>query len=308
MSQTPRSELFRVDSQVDARGRQAVERLFRDSVCAAIDYRRTTESTNTLALADLTHGNDSAHRNDFARRDDVALVDGHLACPKLYLADEQTSGRGRRGRRWISSHTSLTFSLVVPRRDSQPIPLAPLWVGVGIARFLEFEFAPLQVRLKWPNDVHVGGGKLAGVLIETASIRPDRLVIGVGMNVGEAPQLEPDPPGESLHGSDPSSAPHPAQSLAAVLGREVERYDLLDDLIRHLLQSLEEGETQADHLLESFRERCLLTGQRVRFRDRDGFCEGYCRGVSDSGSLVVETDAGLRNLHSGEANLVRTGA
>jgi BirA family biotin operon repressor/biotin-[acetyl-CoA-carboxylase] ligase len=296
MSQANVPALFRLDSHVDPRGRQAVECLFRDSVCAAIDYRRSTESTNTLALADLARGDDSA-RGDAGR-----------FYPKLYLADEQTSGRGRRGRQWISSHSSLTFSLVVPRRDSRSVPLAPLWVGVGIARFLEFMFAPLQVLLKWPNDVHVGGGKVAGVLIETASIRPDCLVIGVGMNVGEAPQLEADPPRESHDESAPSVSPQPAQGLAVVLGREVERYDLLDDLIRHLLQSLEEGETQADQMMESFRERCLLTGQRVRFRDRNRYCEGYCRGVSDSGSLVVETDTGFRELHSGEANLVRTGA
>ncbi len=290
MSQAKVPELFRVEPQVDERGRQAVERLFRDSVCAAIDYRCSTESTNTLALAELA-------------REDAGRV-----YPKLYLADEQTSGRGRRGRQWFSCDSSLTFSLVVPRRDSRLVPLAPLWVGVGIARFLEFTFAPLKVRLKWPNDVHVGGGKVAGVLIETASVRPDRLVIGVGMNVGEAPQLEAGPPQESDHRFDPSPEPQPAQALAAVLGRELERYDLLDDLIRHLLQSLEEGEKRADHMMESFRERCLLTGQRVRFRDRDRFCEGYCRGVSDSGSLLVETDTGLRDLHSGEANLVRTGA
>jgi BirA family biotin operon repressor/biotin-[acetyl-CoA-carboxylase] ligase len=295
MSQAKFPELFRVEPQVDARGRRAVEGLFRDSVCTAIDYRRSTESTNTLALAEL------------ARADNSASGDAGRFCPKLYLADEQTSGRGRRGRRWISGQSSLTFSLVVPRHDSRSVPLAPLWVGVGIARFLEFEFAPLQVRLKWPNDVHVGGGKVAGVLIETASIRPDRLVIGVGINVGEAPQLDPDPARESNPGSVPSPAPQPAQSLAAVLGREVERYDLLDNLIRQLLQSLDEGETRAEHLMESFRERCLLTGQRVQFWDRDRFCEGDCRGVSDSGSLVVETDTGTRDLHSGEANLVRPG-
>ena len=289
MSQANRVGSIRVDSFVDERGRQAVERLFRDSVCAAIDYRRSTESTNTLALVDL--GREDADRS----------------YPKLYLADEQTSGRGRHGRRWLSCHSSLTFSLVVPRRDSRTVPLAPLWVGVGIARFLEFEFAPLRVHLKWPNDVHVGGGKVAGVLIETTSVRPDCLVIGVGMNVGQAPELESSLPTDSANEFDPGPGAQPAQGLAVVLGRELQRYDLLDDLIRHLLQSLEEGESQADRLIESFRKRCLLTGQRVRFRDRDGLCEGYCRGVSETGSLVVETDTGLRELHSGEANLVRSG-
>ncbi len=176
MSQASRPERFHMEPGVDPKGRLAVEQLLRDDACDAVDYRRSTASTNSLALEDLACPEPAYPRDPAYPR-----------CPKLYLTDQQTAGRGRHGRRWVSSDATLTFSLVVPRaaEHQRAAHLAPLAVGLGIARYLEFEFAPVQVRLKWPNDVHVGGGKVAGILMETSSIRPDRMVIGVGINVGE---------------------------------------------------------------------------------------------------------------------------
>jgi BirA family biotin operon repressor/biotin-[acetyl-CoA-carboxylase] ligase len=102
----------------------------------------------------------------------------------LLAAETQTAGRGRRGRRWRSAPgASLTFSLALTlARPLRELPaLSPL-IGAALARSLR-RLGVRRVRVKWPNDLLVGGAKLAGILIET---RPTpggtRAVIGVGIN------------------------------------------------------------------------------------------------------------------------------
>lgn len=289
MSDFGKADRLRIDADVDARGRIAAEQLFSEGICRAIDYRRSVESTNTLALNDLL--------NDL-------INDGGAAesLPKLFLTDQQTAGRGRHGRRWISDDETLTFSLSVPRPDPvQSAELAqragnlvPLAVGVGIARFLEFEFAPIRTRLKWPNDVHAGGGKVAGILMETTSGCPHGMVIGVGVNVGRAPKLEMTSETQSPRG------------LSDVLGRQVHRYELLTGIVTGILQAISEALLESEGIIDDFRQRCLLSGQRVRFAGGSDPCEGMCLGVAGDGALLVQTDSGTRPLHSGEATLVRT--
>ena len=100
--------------------------------------------------------------------------------PLLIAAEEQTAGRGRRGRRWHSAlGASITFSLA--RRISRPtreLPALSLVAGVAVARALRALGVP--VRLKWPNDLEVEGAKLGGILVETRG--GSHAVIGIGVN------------------------------------------------------------------------------------------------------------------------------
>ncbi len=258
MSPTVRPETLRMDPEVEPNGRRAALQLLQDGVCRSVDYCRSTPSTNSKALAELSHCDDLSVR-----------------CPKLFLTDQQTAGRGRHGRRWLSNDAVLTFSLIVSRSDGQGrvSQIAPLAVGVGIAEYLEFEFAPLQVKLKWPNDVHVDGGKVAGILIETSSACPDRMVIGVGINVGDAPELDSKPETDSARG------------LARVLGRSVDRYDLLAGLVTHILHSIDSSRAGGERVLDSFRQRCLLSGQSISFQDAGQTRQGRCQGVSAQGAF-----------------------
>ena len=144
-----------VDGDVELDGMRAVEGLIAAGFCGSADYCKTTESTNSKALRDVRSG----------------IIEETLL-PKCYLADEQTAGRGRHGRSWQSDGGTLTLSLVMARRmsDLRQSQLLPLAVGVGIARFIDFEFAPVQAKLKWPNDVNIAGGKVAGVLLESQQL------------------------------------------------------------------------------------------------------------------------------------------
>jgi BirA family biotin operon repressor/biotin-[acetyl-CoA-carboxylase] ligase len=281
MSSEFSTERLLIDDDVDPLGRQAVLRLLEQGVCGSVDYRRTIPSTNSLALAEL----------QAAQTASVA----EPAAIKLFLADDQTAGRGRHGRRWQSSHETLTFSLLASREfmSQRARTVLPLLVAVGIARFIEFDFAPVRVRLKWPNDVFVGGGKVAGILMESSPVRADMIVIGVGINVGQPPILESAAENQLVRG------------LSQVLGRSMKRYELLSGIVTHLVQEIHLPDDQVAESLTMFRQRCLLTNQPVRFQDGARECQGMCRGISDSGALIVQTDSGTRHLHSGEAHQIR---
>lgn len=271
--------MLNADQGVEPAGLRAVEHLLEQGHCATVDYRLETASTNTSALAALRAGEIPAQ-----------------GMPKIYLADAQTGGRGRHGRRWVSDDGTLTFSLVFDRSDAgrESMKLFSLAVGVGVARGIEFECAPLQTKLKWPNDVQIAGGKVAGILLETTQQAELSVVAGVGINVTRAPNLGED------------SAAGPVQSISEVIGRQVQRYDLLPAVVEGVVGAIDDLDRCAKDMVEEFRSRCVLTGHTVRGQHGESSFEGHCKGITDEGDLIVETDHGIRHLHSGEANRIRT--
>ncbi|WP_235263807.1 biotin--[acetyl-CoA-carboxylase] ligase [Nitrincola sp. A-D6] len=128
-----------------------------------VDLRLSTGSTNELALEGLRHG---VHRG-------------------LYVAEQQTAGRGRRGRQWVSPFASgLYFSLAWRFRCGvTALEGLSLTVGLALKRVLD-KAGYADIGVKWPNDLLVNGKKLAGVLIEVTgdTAVESQLVIGIGMN------------------------------------------------------------------------------------------------------------------------------
>lgn len=137
-------------------------------------------------------------------------------------ADRQTGGRGRLGRQWLSPQGNLYASTLVRLRSSDPpahtlslLAAVALWQALAI-------FAPgADLLIKWPNDVLLGGDKLAGILLERQG---DHVVIGIGINLAEAPDL-PDRTTAAL--SSIVAPPDPqifCEALAQVFGRELARW------------------------------------------------------------------------------------
>src|SRR6185436_9860537 len=121
----------------------------------------------------------------------VLLQERQLAVPVLLVADEQTAGRGRRGRRWHSAPgAGLTFSLARRiRRPARELAALSLVAGVAAARALR-SLGVAPAALKWPNDLVVGGAKLGGILVETrVSGRGTLAVFGIGINLRGADVL-----------------------------------------------------------------------------------------------------------------------
>lgn len=270
--------MFVTDGEVEPAGMQAIEALIVNEVLASAEYCKTTSSTNTRALVDVRNGS----------IDEASL-------PKCYLTDGQTAGRGRHGRSWQSDGGTLTFSVVMKSCISniRHMQILPLAVGLGIARFIDFEFAPLQAKLKWPNDVNIGGGKVAGVLLETSGDSLGLTVIGVGMNVSSEPGLDNNPQGISV------------RSLTQVVGRKIRRYDVFAPLMESIVQTINESHNDFKVIIDEFRRRCLLTGQEISFRHQNRECVGVCEGISEDGALLVSTPRGMQVINSGEARLVR---
>jgi len=267
-----------LDGDVCPDGIRALENLIASGFCASAEYCQTIPSTNTQALLAIRE----------SKLDDSIL-------PRCYLADEQTAGRGRHGRSWVSDEGTLTFSLVVSRSidDLKQIQFLPLAVGLGIARLIEFEFAPVQAKLKWPNDVNVGGGKVAGVLLETTAESPDMTVIGVGINVSSDPSLEENQLGITT------------RSLTQIAGRRISRYEILEPLVESIITAIDESLVSPANFVQEFRGRCLLTGREITFRHRDAEKSGLCQGIADDGTLLVKTSEGTQVVSSGETRLVR---
>jgi len=261
---------------VDPRGLEAVTELLDSGHIDSAWYTGVAASTNTHALQELT----SAAAN----------------CPgvRLVLADQQSAGRGRHGRSWISSNQTLTFSLVVPvPNDTTGLNLRSLAVGVGIGRVVDAIAGKAAALLKWPNDVYYDEGKLAGVLMETTASRPDRMVIGVGINVGTSPHLK----------GEYSAAP--AIDLAKAAGRAIDRYDVFALLVHRVLSAIDQADRAADQIVSEFRTRCLLSGKVVSYRCGRQAFSGHCLGVGDDGMLRVVVDGVEQQLDSGEVRLVR---
>jgi BirA family biotin operon repressor/biotin-[acetyl-CoA-carboxylase] ligase len=200
--------------------------------------------------------------------------------PVLLVAEVQTAGRGRLGRDWHSDGSSLTFSLGLPLQMADWSGLS-LAVGVSVAASLH-----PALQLKWPNDIWLQQRKLAGILIETASIGTLRYaVIGVGVNITPREALGlATPPAwlqELLVGID---APQTLSRLAAPLVLAVKRFEG---------QGLEP-------FLESFHARDALAGRYVTLSDGTS---GQARGVDSSGALLVHTSAGLKKINSAEVSV-----
>ena len=280
-----------MEEGTDVRGRRAVQHLCDAGVIRSACYLQQIQSTNSRALADVASG---------------SVADDLL--PRLYVTDQQTAGRGRSGRVWISSEGTLTLSLVTNwNPTSSSASLASLAVGVGIARCVEYLFAPLQSRLKWPNDLYLAGGKAGGILCERNQSHPHHLVVGVGLNVGRLEQPESAEASGKDAGqvNDPGENGFHATSIADCAGRQVQRYDVLENFVEGILAALEELTADPKAILSDFRQRCWLSGQRVNATFLGQPVQGVCRGITDDGKLVLETASGTVQCGSGDATRVR---
>jgi BirA family biotin operon repressor/biotin-[acetyl-CoA-carboxylase] ligase len=202
--------------------------------------------------------------------------------PVLLVAEHQTAGRGRLGRGWQSAAgDSLTFSLGLPLAPADWAGLS-LAVGVSVAESLH-----PRIRLKWPNDLWLDDDrKLAGILIETASSGAARYaVVGIGLNIAPRPDEGLRTPPAALQELDPS-----ADAGSALLR-------IAEPLVR-TLQAFEHygfAPFQA-----RFQARDALRDRAVALSDGSA---GTAHGVSDSGSLLVHTAAGMQAISSSEVSV-----
>ena len=215
---------------------------------------------------------------------DDALLAARSGAPhgSVFVADEQTKGRGRRGNAWLAAPgESLLFSVLL-RPALELSQTSALTLAIGLA--LRDVVAPLvhgNVQIKWPNDLYVDGKKLAGVLVES-QLQGDRLqavIVGVGVNV--------------LTLDFPEEIATRATSLALLGSASLSRESVLQALLAAIATRVDSYQEQGvAGLLPELNAADALRDQRFRVDQ----VVGVGRGIDDLGRLLVEDDRG--ELHA----------
>ncbi len=211
----------------------------------------------------------------------------------LFVAENQTRGKGRRGRSWFSlPGKSLTFSLLIRPSLSLGSGLTSLPLVCGLAVSLALEEGGLRPGIKWPNDVLIEGRKVAGILVE-GDFEAEMLkyvVIGIGLNV-------------NLSEEDfPQELRLTTTSLLEVSGRKHHRLFLLEALLGKLYRCLDrwEKETGLASLYSGLKKRLVTLGKKVKVVTPGETLEGVAEDIDLDGSLWIDSGGRKRKVSWGE--------
>jgi BirA family biotin operon repressor/biotin-[acetyl-CoA-carboxylase] ligase len=213
------------------------------------------------------------------------------------VAREQTEGRGRRQRAWVSpKDAGLYFSIVLrPRIPAESWPLITLAAALAVRESLA-EACGLRTDIKWPNDLLAEGRKLCGILAETVETASGRtVVVGVGVNL-TARAFPPAIADAATSVEDETGAKPDAERLLEALTRALARWD-----------EILHAEGGAARVVSEWEARSSSArGARVRVTLAEDAFEGLTRGLEPDGALRVETDSGeLKLVRAGDVAAVR---
>lgn len=227
--------------------------------------------------------------NDVAR----AIAEAGAPHGSAVLADAQTRGRGRRGGSWHAHPGHGLLVSVVLRPRAAAAAVLPLRIGIAVARAVE-AFAPVEVGIKWPNDLLVGDRKLGGILCEGAleGAATAWVVAGVGINVLQRDDQWP----VELRGA--------ATSIAAAAGVAVDMPTLAARTISAISMAPDSPVLGPAELAE-LELRDALRGRAVTV---DGRPAGEAAGIDPAGALVVRDGARTRRITSGTIRVTAKGA
>ena len=233
----------------------------RELPLAGLRWYPSVDSTNTAALEWAARG----------------ALDGSLV-----VADQQSAGRGRLGRKWVTNPgAALAFSLILrpTSREREHMGLFSPLGAMGVTDALRG--LGLTPQIKWPNDVLLQRLKVCGILVETVWLGQelDSLVMGIGVNV--APSSVP-PPGELLF---------PAVCIENVLGKPVERTALLGEILRSIFAW--RVSLGLPEFLDAWQSNLAFTGERVSvLQGEEKPLDGVLLGIEAQGGLRIRSQDG----------------
>lgn len=215
---------------------------------------------------------------------------GGAAEGTVIIAGEQTRGKGRIKRTWLSPPGNISLSIIL-HPDISHLPSLIMLASLAVARSLR-KVTGLEAQIKWPNDVLINGRKVCGILIESdvRGKRVDYSTIGIGINVNFMPSYFPEVSAS-------------ATSLADELGRSVSRLDILRQLLvetEKLYLALRVGES----IFEEWRDNLVTLGKRVYVKSGETTIEGTAESVAPDGSLLLRRpDGSLARIVAGDVTL-----
>nr|WP_297436361.1 biotin--[acetyl-CoA-carboxylase] ligase [Thermococcus sp.] len=215
--------------------------------------------------------------NEYARRMAPDVPEGTVV-----VARRQTSGRGREGRSWASPEGGLWMSMILKPKKVDPrlVFTGALAVGDVLDEF------GIRSGIKWPNDVWVGGKKIAGVLTEGKAGR--YVILGIGLNVNN---------------SLPAELRETATSMIYLTGVEVPLDKVLERLVFHLNAWYRLYKARPDLLMVKVRERTFILGRTVEVSLDESSFIGRAVDVLDDGSLLLDVNGELRRVVYGDVSL-----
>ncbi len=211
----------------------------------------------------------------------------------VFLAEEQTAGRGRGAHNWESSRSAGIYCSVVLRPALAPSEVLVMALAGALAVRSATEQVDSRVSpdLKWPNDLLIAGRKVCGILTEmnAEATRVRHIVMGIGINVN--------------HASFPKELENEAISLRMVTGSEWSRVELAAALLKSLdreYRQLIEQKDASQSILRRFAEQSSwIQGKQVRIEENGSKIEGVTAGLDDRGFLQVRTSHGVQTILSG---------
>lgn len=246
-----------------------IYKLIKDKVSLEIVYLDSVDSTNDYAKRNIARFNKKE---------------------TLIITDNQTSGRGRFDRKWISTKgKDLTFTFIIhPNVD-----IGKFYHFTIISALSVFDsIIPLlnenqlgRLKIKWPNDIYYDENKLCGILSEIISeeARINSLIIGIGLNVNSSKNTEG------------------AISLSGIIGEKVERHKILAEIIIQFQEYLSEywrGEFK--YIFNKWKKNLKNLGNFVNFSSGGSVIHGKFLDVNEDGSIVIEDNEGKHCLYAGE--------
>ena len=228
--------------------------------------------------------------NEAKAAGDKGGVDG-----TLFVADMQTAGKGRRGREWKSPKGENIYMSLLLRPQIAPdqASMLTLVIALSLAQAVR-EMLGLDVGIKWPNDIVIGGKKICGILTEmTCEITAiNYVVIGIGINVNQR--------------KFPDDIKDTATSLTLEMGAAVDRSQLIALTLQYFETNYElfVKEKSLRSLVDAYNEICVNCGKRVRVLEPGNEYEADSRGINEEGELIVRTDDGkIRHIYAGEVSV-----
>jgi BirA family biotin operon repressor/biotin-[acetyl-CoA-carboxylase] ligase len=233
------------------------------------------------------------------------LIDSTNSCAKalagcsaaegtIVFAEQQTAGRGRFGRGWTANpNENLTFSIILrPRVSPDSAHLLSLFVAVAAAEAVEMA-SGLTVECKWPNDLLVGGRKIAGILLEAAmhQNKLEFVVIGLGLNVNQT--------------SFPEALREKATSLKSASGTSLDRASLFRTVVETLedhYRRLSRSGFQA--VVSQWMSRSSMINRRITVSMHGSPVSGVVKGLNPRGGLILHAHGEERVLFAGDVSIL----
>ena len=193
----------------------------------------------------------------------------------VVVADLQTQGRGREGRRWESRKGGLWFSVILrPKIPAGRVSLLQ-FLASNATRNAVLELTGVRASVKWPNDLVLKSGKLAGILVESKTIgdKVSHVIVGIGLNVNQ----------------NAAHLPTGATSILLRSGRRHALARLLASILTNMKSQYEDLENPTK-ILEEWWANCIHRPVHVQVETSEGTVRGISTGIDREGALLVETE------------------